>query len=65
MKRLIWTVLATVVSGASAAYSLRLLDRLWCAVTHEPPPGPHRWTRWLVARPLERQVKHRVHPGNP
>lgn len=65
MKRFIWTVLATAVSSMGAAYALRALDRMWCAVTSEPPPAMPAWARFLVARPLKRQVEQRVHPGTP
>lgn len=65
MKRFIWTVLATAVSAMSAAYAMRALDRLWRAVTSEPPPDMPRWARFLVARPLKHQVKERVHPDTP
>jgi hypothetical protein len=65
MKRFIWTVLATAVSSVSAAYAVRALYRVWCVVMDEPPPGTPTWAGWLVARPLEHQVKHRVNPDNP
>lgn len=65
MKKLIWTVLAAAVSSISAAYALRALDRMWRRTTGETPPEMPTWARFLVARPLKRQVTERVHPDTP
>jgi hypothetical protein len=60
MRKMIWTALVTLLSAASAALAVRVADRLWRGVTHEPPPAVPRWARLLVGRPVKHRVAGRV-----
>ena len=54
MKKLIWTALASALSAAAAALTLRALDRVWRRVTKEQPPDSPAWHRLLVGLPLKK-----------
>jgi hypothetical protein len=58
MKKLIWTALATAVTAASAALAVRVLDRLWRRLAHEPPPQMPGWARFFVGKPLKSTIEH-------
>jgi hypothetical protein len=60
MKKLIWTALVATATAASAAVAARLLDRGWRQLFKEPPPEMPGWARFLVGKPLRKQIHHRV-----
>lgn len=53
VKKLIWSVLVTVTSIASATVAVRLLGRAWEGLLHEPPPKTSRWTRLFIGKPVK------------
>lgn len=60
MKKLIWTALVATVTAASAALAARLLDKGWRRLLKEAPPEMPGWARFLVGKPLRKQVQNRV-----
>ena len=62
MKRIVWTVLAALVSAGSAALAMRALNYVWRKATHEPPPAQPTWARLLLGGPLKKGVERVVEP---
>ncbi len=62
MKKLVWVALATFVSAAAAALSVKGLAYGWRRITKEPPPAAPRWAQMLLGGALRKQVDQRVQP---
>jgi hypothetical protein len=60
MKRLLWTVLVSAVTAATAALAARLLERAWRRIVHEPPPEMPAWAHFFVGKPLKSRIELRT-----
>lgn len=56
MRKLIWTALVTIVSGAGATAAVRALRFIWRKATHEEPPPITRWARLLVEKTVKKEL---------
>ncbi len=63
MKKLLWTVLVAAVSAACAGAAVRALEWAWRRVTKRPPPEMPSWARFLIGKPLRKQIAGRIHPA--
>ena len=61
MKKVIWTLLATVSSAAATALTVRGLSFVWKRVMKEPPPMPPLWAKLLVGG-ARKGVENALHP---
>jgi hypothetical protein len=56
MKKLLWTLVATLASAAAAVLARKVAERVWCAVAKERPPERPAWAKLLVGAPIKHFV---------